>query len=350
MTPQLDEVAQEVAVIRPRMGPGDLLIAGGPHATADPQGTLALGFHAVVAGEAETALPELLEHWSRGGDPRDVRRIWRARGVACLDDSLPVSARLNWMAPLEISRGCPHGCGYCLTPRLYPAPVRHRSLASIDRYLTLARRMGRRLTRFIAPDAFAYRDPSARATTLESLEAVLGLCREHGIPQIHLGYFPSEVRPEHVTDELLGLVLTHCTNRKLVIGAQSGSDRVLGLMGRGHSARQAEAAILRVVASGLLAHVDMLFGIPGEEDEDRSRSLAFMERIIRRGRTRIHAHVYLPLPGTPLFPLPPAPLDGGFLGRIRELQECGVLDGDWEPQLTLQQRILAWRRQGVIRV
>jgi radical SAM superfamily enzyme YgiQ (UPF0313 family) len=168
--------------------------------------------------------------------------------------------------------------------------------------------------------------------------------------QVHLGDYPSEVRPDRIQDEFLALILRYCTNRKLVIGAQSGSDRVLRSIRRWHTVQQAVSGVERVVGFGLSAHVDMIFGLPWETPEDRLESLQLMERLIGLGRTRIHAHMYLPLPGTPLFHLPPAPVESWFLERMRELQGDGELDGEWEEQAILQQRILNWQAQGLIRV
>lgn len=346
MTPHLEEVAREVESIRPLLGPRDLLVAGGPHATADPWGTMALGFQTIVCGEAEEVLPSLLEGWIRS--PGSVPRILLARGACSLEEALPVSRRLNFMAPLEITRGCPHGCTYCFTPRFHRKPVRHRALVSVARYLEASREMGRSLARFVAPDAFSYRAPEG-GDELESLERLLVLCKEMGTEQVHLGDFPSEVRPDRVRPEFLELVLKYCTNKKLVIGAQSGSDRLLSSIKRGHSASEVVRAVQQVVSFGLLAHVDMLFGLPGEESADRLASLRLMERLLRMGRVRIHAHIYLPLPSTPLFHMQPSKVEPWFLEKISQLQGHGSLDGDWETQLLLQEKILHWREKGLIK-
>ena len=350
MTPQLGEVSDEVRQIRQHLRPRDLLVAGGPHPTADPEGTLALGFQAVVVGEGEEVFPRLLDGWAGKGCPEGAPPLWRGSSVCNLDAALPLSLRLNWMAPVEISRGCPHLCGYCFTPRIHPPPVRHRGMESIRRYLWESRRMGRTVARFIAPDASAYRDPGSGGSPWESLRVLLRTCRDAGMSRVHLGSFPSEVRPEGVREEFLELILNYCSNRTLVIGAQSGSDRVLRALRRGHTVAHAVEAVRRVVSAGLIAHVDMIFGVPSETLEDRLESLRLMERLIGLGRTKIHAHIYLPLPATPLFHLSPAPLEPWFLDLLSAMQDSGSLDGEWEGQLLVQERILRWRRLGMIRV
>ena len=58
-----------------------------------------------------------------------------------------------------------------------------------------------------------------------------------------------------------------------------------------------------------MPHVDFVFGFPGETTEDRQLSLRLMEKMIEEQGAKIHAHTYLPLPGTPLFHKEPSRLD-----------------------------------------
>jgi len=48
----------------------------------------------------------------------------------CLDEHPPFDSR-RLCGPIEITRGCPHACAYCQTPRLFGHTVRHRSIPSI---------------------------------------------------------------------------------------------------------------------------------------------------------------------------------------------------------------------------
>ncbi len=347
MTPHLKEVRSEVISIRSMLGPEDLLVAGGAHPTADPAGTLDLGFDIVVVGEGERILPMVAERWARQG-PREFPRVMRDENPCPLELSIPASRRLRFMAPLEITRGCAHNCAYCLTPRIHIKPVRHRPLTSVRRYLEASHEMGKKVARFIAPDAFSYKDPS-KGEELTSVTELLRLCRDMGMEQVHLGDFPSEVRPDRVRPEFLQLIATYCVNRKIVIGAQSGSDSLLKRIHRGHTVRDVLKAVREVVNWGFLAHVDMLFGLPGETREDRMASLRLLEQLASMGRVKIRAHVYLPLPGTPLFNMDPAIIEDSFVGKLEELESNGLLDGDWRSQMEVQREILQWRKRGLIK-
>lgn len=346
MTPQLEEVRGEVSVIREHMSPDDILVAGGAHPSSDPKGTARLGFDVVVVGGAEGVLRDLILQWIKEGASR-IPRFWRSTDHSGLDWAIPVSRRFGFMAPLEITRGCPHECLYCQTPRIHPRPPRHRSIQSVREYLRASVELGKLVARFIAPDAFSYREPSL-GDELQSLKALVKECREMGVNQIHLGDFPSEVRPERISPEFLELVVSQCSNRKIVIGAQSGSDRLLKQIRRAHNSLDVLKGVEMVASAGLLAHVDMLFGLPGETEEDRVTSIRFMERLIRMGRVRIHAHIYIPLPGTPLFFLDPPTLEEWFLERLEEMEADGAVDGNWKSQGMIQRKILQWRDHGLI--
>lgn len=347
MTPHLKEVQSEILCLRDMLGPEDLLMAGGPHPTVDPVGTLELGFQVVVVGEAERILPVVAERWVREG-PRGIPRIMKDGNPCPLELSIPASRRLGFMAPLEISRGCSYRCSYCLTPRMHRGATRHRPLGSVRRYLEISHEMGRKVARFIAPDAFSYKDPS-KGGELPSIFHLLSLCRDMGVEKVHLGDFPSEVRPDRVKPELLQLVATFCVNRKIVIGAQSGSNSLLERIQRGHTVKEIIKAVKEVVGWGFLAHVDMLFGLPGETEEDRIDSLRLMEELISIGRVKFHGHVYIPLPGTPVFEMNPPELEDWFVKKLEELERNGLLDGDWKSQMAVQREILEWKRNGLIK-
>lgn len=126
---------------------------------------------------------------------------------------------------------------------------------------------------------------------------------------VFLGTFPSEVRPESVSDELLCLVGDLWDNRSIAVGLQSGSDRVLRAIRRGHTAGQGREAIARIASRGFEPRVDFIFGLPGETDGDRAATREMIDRLASGYGARVHLHRFVPLPGTPLAGQPPAPLD-----------------------------------------
>jgi radical SAM superfamily enzyme YgiQ (UPF0313 family) len=110
-------------------GKDSIFIAGGPHPSGAPDETLEY-FDYVVLGEGEETLPELVKVLREGGDPGKVRGIaYKDSGTGKVVitpkrphvnlDAYPSFNPEKLRAPIEISRGCPWGCKYCQTPRLF---------------------------------------------------------------------------------------------------------------------------------------------------------------------------------------------------------------------------------------
>jgi radical SAM superfamily enzyme YgiQ (UPF0313 family) len=133
-----------------------------------------------------------------------------------------------------------------------------------------------------------------------------------------------------------------------VLGAQSGSDRVLKLMRRGHTVEQARAAVALTAEAGLTPHVDILFGFPGEQPEERRATLDLAAGFLNDTSARLHVHAYLPLPGTSAWPAPPEPLESFVVRALKKMESSGRLDGDWETQAACGKEILRWRDAGKI--
>lgn len=320
-------------------------VAGGPHPTAEPEETLRLGFDVVVCGEGEATLLSLLKKIAAdeeiAGLPGTVARnasgelqFAPARAAIELDAFPPFPLwRRGVVGPIEITRGCPYACGYCQTSHLLGKQPRHRSLETIFRFAGVIRERGMRDVRVIASDAFSYGSADGRGMNLGALEALLeGLRRTLGPEgRLFFGTFPSEVRPEHVQEAALGLVKRFADNTSLIIGAQSGSDRVLELCGRGHRVAEVFSAVSRTLAAGLKPHVDFIFGLPGETEDDLTKTIDVLRKLAGMGAL-IHAHTFMPLPQTGFAGQPPGRLRGRLRLAIKELIRAGVLYGAWHLQ------------------
>jgi B12-binding domain/radical SAM domain protein len=350
MTPLLETVAAEVRLLRERRRANILLVAGGPHASADPEGTLALGFDIVFVGEAEETLPEALEEIRLEGPAAALARpVRRGSGRAVLDRCPPFSVGARLFGPIEIQRGCAYGCSYCQTPRLVPGPVRERTLAALSRSIEEAGRAGLRYLKFLAPNSLAYGGGSAPGSGGDAIRKLLLACRDCGIDQVSYGTFPSETRPDCVREDVLEAIADYATNRTIVVGIQSGSDRVLKRLHRGHTVEDGLRAVETLKRCGFQAHVDILFATPDETGEDCRLTLDLVDQLLRRHRARIHAHTFMPLPGSPLWGREPALLPEFVRTVLRRYQSTRRLDGWWEDQQKIASDILRWKREGLIR-
>ncbi|MCX8038329.1 MAG: TIGR04013 family B12-binding domain/radical SAM domain-containing protein [Candidatus Sumerlaeia bacterium] len=323
--------------LRPHLRPNDLVLAGGPHSTAEDEAVLAAGADVVFRGEADRSFPQFVQAVVTGGNWRDCPGLtFRNAGqIVRTPPPEPVAldeVRSRFQSPrligsLEITRGCPYGCGFCQTPRLWGRTPRHRSLESILDELPHYRHSG--YVRFLSPNAFGWQarrpaEPNVRAI-VEMLEAARA---RHPMLLLVFGLFPSEVRPDYVRRELVREIRPLVANRYLAVGAQSGSDRVLHNVGRGHTAADAFRAVETILAEGMGVLVDVLFGLPGETPADAALTRRFMERFAPSG-VRFRVHVFTPLPGTPLAAAEPNALDGETRAFLDEMGRRGVVEGAW---------------------
>lgn len=314
-------------------GTDSIFIAGGPHPSGCPEETLEY-FDYVVLGEGEETLPELVKVLKEGKIPAEVK------GIAYKDpetgritvtperphvslDSYPCFDPKKLRAPIEISRGCPWGCKYCQTPRLFGREVRHRSIDSI---LKNARYYDD--LRFIASNAFAYGSDGVHPR-FDKVEKLLSALHELPGKKIFFGTFPSEVRPEFVTEESVELIRKYCANDSLSLGAQSGSDNILKEIRRGHTVEDSISAVECCLEHDIVPAVDFIFGLPTETEEDQEKSLELVRWICKKGGT-VRAHYMTPLPGTPYVSAHPSEISDRVRRELGKLALGGKLTGYWE--------------------
>ncbi len=342
--------AEELAWVRERLeGRRVLCIAGGVHATAETAQTLRAGFDLVAVGEGERTLIELLGRLKRGEDPKATRGMARLEGDRLvqngrgegipLDDFPPFAADNRKFGPIEITRGCIYACRFCQTPFINKARFRHRSVENVARWVRVMREAGKRDVRFISPTSLSYGSPD-ESVNLEAVEQFLAAVREAAGPEgrIFYGTFPSEVRPEHVTPESLAVLKRWVDNDNLIIGGQSGSERILQRSHRGHDVEAIVRAVRNAVQAGFLPNVDFILGLPDETEEDISATVALMERLAELG-ARVHGHTFMPLPGTPFRDAPPGRVEGAIERKLEQLASQGRLYGHWKRQAVLAEEI-----------
>ncbi|MEU8228233.1 TIGR04013 family B12-binding domain/radical SAM domain-containing protein [Actinoplanes sp. NPDC048967] len=350
-SPDAAALAEELAEIRALAdGPHVTHVAGGVHATAEPVQTLDAGWDVAAVGEGEVTLLRLVD---AGGDPagvpglvyRDaegtVVKTGRAARTGSMDEFRGFSLRWNRFNALEITRGCVYACRFCQTPFMFSAKFRHRSVANVRWHVDRMYERGLRDVRFITPTALSY-GAQTDEPDLAAVEELLATCREGIGPRgrVFFGSFPSEIRPEHVSREALRLVRRYCDNTNIIVGAQSGSDRVLAAAKRGHGVEEVRRAVRLGLEEGFKINVDMIFGMPGEDRADVDASLGLARELADLG-ARIHAHTFMPLPGTPWRDAPAGDVDPETIREVDRLSQRGALYGHWQRQRDHASRLAA---------
>jgi len=351
-TTQIFEIFPLVKNLKSSLPKGKVLfLAGGPHPTGDPFGTLMAGFDFVFLFEAEESLPTFLKAYLGSQDFKKIK------GIAYLEEGRVVSTgrpapidlnkfppfaeRAGKINPIEITRGCPFACSYCQTSALFGIKPRHRSQEVVFPFVEKLLSRGIRDIRFITPNAFSYLSSDGKEVNLPALSSFLKelskLVKSKG-GRIFFGTFPSEVRPEHTREETVALIKEYCANDSLVIGAQSGSERILKLCRRGHTVSDVEEAVKACLKFGITPKVDFIFGLPYEEEEDVKATVDFMKRLAKMGAI-IHAHTFMPLPQTAFQNKPAGRVTREVFEAIKELLPKGKLFGAWARQMEFAKKI-----------
>jgi B12-binding domain/radical SAM domain protein len=356
-TTQLWEINDLLKLLQAKYKKRVLFIAGGPHPTGDPEGTLKMGFDIVVVGEGEETLIEIFL------SVKNSKKFDAIRGIAYFnkDNILVTSKKRRWIdldkypplpvrnvkfGAIEITRGCPYVCYFCQTPYLLGTLPRHRSIKSICNAINVMKTYDKLDIRFITPNAFSYGSLDGKSLNIPLLEKLLieitKIIKPKG--KIYLGSFPSEVRPEHVTKETLGLILKYAANDNIVIGAQSGSQRILNSCNRGHSIMDVYNAVKLTLEVGLIPNVDFIFNLPNETEEDVDLTIDFMYKISDMG-AKIHSHTFMPLPLTVFAFEDVKEVDEKIIKAISKLSSQGLAYGEWEKQEKIAKKIAEYLKK-----
>jgi len=356
-SPDFAAAARDLAVVKAATEGLDVMhVAGGVHATAEPLATLRAGFDLVAIGEGELTVREIVRARDEGRDPRALegtahleasgRLVSHGPGKRAdpLDDFPAFNAKHKKWNALEITRGCVYACSFCQTPFMFKARFRHRSVANVRAHVDHMTREGSKFVRFLTPTSLSY-GSSDTSVNIDAVDELLASVRAGAgkNAKIFFGTFPSEIRPEHVTERALAVLAKWVDNATLVIGGQSGSDRVLEQTRRGHTVADVIRAVELAVAAGFQPDVDFLLGLPGETPEDREASMRLAERLVGMG-ARIHSHAFMPLPGTPLRDAVPEPIEEATALAMSRLESKGRAYGQWRRQVITAAELVRQRR------
>ncbi|MCA1940206.1 MAG: tRNA (N6-isopentenyl adenosine(37)-C2)-methylthiotransferase MiaB [Caenispirillum bisanense] len=288
-----------------RAAGGDLLIAvAGCVAQAEGEEILARApFVDIVLGpQAYHKLPEMVAQAERAAATAAAEGKPKA-GRGILDTDFPAEPKFDFLpAPsvsgpaafLSIQEGCDKFCTFCVVPYTRGAEY-SRPVAAI---VAEARQMvaaGVTEITLLGQNVNAFHGEGADGT-----EWGLGrLCRELGAIDglTRIRYTTSH--PRDVDDDL---VAAHRDVPALMpfihLPVQSGSDRILRAMNRGHTADQYRAIVdkLKGARDDLALSSDFIVGFPGETDADFAATLKLVEDV---GYIQAYSFKYSPRPGTP---------------------------------------------------
>ena len=327
-------------------------VIGGPQATGDPLPILEFGANYVIMGEGEVTFPELiqfiLDHkFTPDLSPQipglayltatDEFVCTPSRSRIDLNKFCPYSIKGTFPLhpPIEIMRGCAFRCRFCQAPHMYGNP-KFRSLDTIlkivDHYYEYFHPLKQQVDiRFIAPNALGYMEKTRGKPNIPALKELVHRIKEYDV-RIFLGTFPSEVRPEYVTEDIIS-IFTEVDNSQLSVGFQSGSDRILHDMRRGHTVEAGMKAYDILTSNGFTPVFDFILGTPTETEDDQWETLRLMRELGKKARVRLH--YFMPLTGTPWAKEKPVPLYPNVHSEIGRLAHDEIISGDFDRQILL---------------
>jgi len=296
LTCQFGEMRRLIRQLRSDCGSKIVIMAGGPHPTACPDQVLDAGVDVVFRGEAEVSFPDVLRSLAEG---RGCDALQLAPDPVDIDTFPSFSPNRGMFGPIEITRGCAFACSFCQTSHIFGVRLRHRSTGNIVRQTEALRSTGPKVVRLLSPNAFSYGSIDGRRLDLDALRELLAAVRGTvgAAGKILFAHFPSEARPEHIAADTLDLLKEFADNDEIVIGAQSGSQRMLEACHRSHTVESVLEAVALARTYGYKVIVDFIFGLPGESESDERETLAVIEKVVGLG-ARIHPHLFAPLPQT----------------------------------------------------
>ncbi|WP_031433743.1 tRNA (N6-isopentenyl adenosine(37)-C2)-methylthiotransferase MiaB [Methylomarinum vadi] len=209
-------------------------------------------------------------------------------------DSLPEPRAEGPKAFVSVMEGCSKYCTYCVVPYTRGEEI-SRPLNDVIAEIETLARQGVREINLLGQNVNAYRgemedgDIASFALLLHYVAAV------EGIDRIRF----TTSHPLEFTDDIIEAFaeIPQLVNH-LHLPVQSGSDRILAEMKRGHTRADYLETInkIKAVRPGISLSSDFIVGFPGETDEEFDDTMALIEEI---GFDFSYSFIFSPRPGTP---------------------------------------------------
>jgi len=304
-----------------------LIVGGGPHITGDQELPFKIGFDTLFVGPGER---NFLQFGMDLLDNRPIRNLYQyentANAYADFNDYLPLTKYMKTIGPLEITRGCFWNCSYCITHLHSPW---FRDINSIDTFYRHAKQRNLKRINFISPSSMEYGAPKPGQVNIQKIKEVLERAQSYEFPFVEYGIFPSEIRPDTLTDEGLALLRQYVSNKSVTIGAQSSLDTRLKDLHRGHTAAAVEPAVAIANAHGFTANLDFIVGYPDETQGERQANINYIKTLSKTYRIKAYLHFFIPLPGSAYGYRFPSFLSGEEKEQLHQLTSAGIATPGW---------------------
>ena len=234
-------------------------------------------------------LPELIEqHQSTGRSVVDT-------SFPSIEkfDHLPVPDKNGPSAFVSVMEGCGKYCTFCVVPYTR-GPEVSRPVSDVMREVVALASQGVREINFLGQNVNAFRG-ATNSGTADLAELLFYASRTEGIDRLRF----TTSHPVEFSETLIAAYgeLPKLVNH-LHLPVQSGSDRILAMMKRGHTVLEYKSKIRRIRKHrpDIALSSDFIVGFPGETEADFRRTLELVKEL---DYDTSFSFVFSPRPGTP---------------------------------------------------
>jgi tRNA-2-methylthio-N6-dimethylallyladenosine synthase len=277
--------------------PGVMIGVGGCVASQEGEGIIRRApFVDLVFGpQTLHRLPEMIAELERAGRPvvdvsfPEIEKF----------DRLPEPRAAGSTAFVSVMEGCSKYCTFCVVPYTRGEEVSRPLSQVMDEVRGLACQGVREVT-LLGQNVNAYRGELPGGGHADLAALIYFVAAERGIERIRF----TTSHPVEFRDSLVEAYReVPQLASSLHLPVQSGSDRVLALMKRGHTVLEYRQKIrrLREARPGLSLSSDFIVGFPGETERDFEATMDLIEDV---GFDQSFSFIYSRRPGTPAASFP----------------------------------------------
>jgi len=293
--------------------------------------SLVIGVGGCVASQEGDAIRARAPYVDMVFGPQTLHRLpqmleqSRSTGKAVVDVSFPEIEKFDHLpkptsdgvkAFVSIMEGCSKYCSFCVVPYTRGEEISRPLDDVIAEIITLASQ-GVREVNLLGQNVNAYRglmddgDYADLALLLHYVAVIDGIDRIRFTTSHPVEFSDSLIEAYATVPELVN---------HLHLPVQSGSDRILMMMKRGHSVLEYRHKIrqLREIRPEVSLSSDFIIGFPGETDEDFEATMNLIDDV---GFDTSFSFIYSPRPGTPAAFIPDQITQDVKKDRLKFLQD-----------------------------
>lgn len=194
----------------------------------------------------------------------------------------------NYTTCILITRGCPFDCSFCSVHTITGRGLRFRSIDKVMEEIELLNRQYK-ITHFVILDE---NFTANNKFVMEFCKRLISLNKKYRF------LLPNGVRLDTLTEDLLRIMLRAGFSKRLAVGIESGSERILNLMNKKLTKKIIVEKLNLMAKVGFRTIGYFIIGYPGETRQEIEETISFAKKI------KLYEAAftcYIPMPGTKAF-------------------------------------------------